>query len=110
MPKKVHGRQAKQRPRGRRTTPSTQTAMPLVEGEQMSGSAVPVAQTTVSPAATVRPASARAASGPRAGAARRAPTVTMNYAYLRHDLLSLSVLGPAMIVLLIASYLVFHGA
>jgi hypothetical protein len=34
----------------------------------------------------------------------------VNYAYLRRDLMALGILGPAMVVLLIIAYLVFHGA
>lgn len=108
MPKKAHGRQAKQKSRSRRPTSTAQTAAPAVDEEYVSaGAAAPVA-----PAATTaaRPASTRPAAAPRPGAARRSPTITVNYAYLHHDLVSLGILGPAMIALLIIAYLIFHGA
>jgi hypothetical protein len=104
MPKKVHGRQAKQRPRARRATQSTATVDRTdTTGQQATVAAVPAA-TAATTSSPVR------ASGPRPGAARRAPTLTVNYAYLRHDVMMLSILGPAMIVLLIIAYLIFHGA
>lgn len=106
MPKKAHGRTAKQKPRARRTT-ATRTAAPATDEEFMPAAA---AATTTAPTAAARPVANRTGPSPRPGAARRAPTITVNYAYLHHDLISLSILGPAMVVLLIIAYLIFHGA
>ncbi len=105
MPKKAHGRQAKQKPRARRSTTSARATVTTVEEDFVRAPAV-----TASPATTApRPAAARPAA-PRPGAARRSPTITINYAYLHRDLVSLGILGPAMIALLIIAYLIFHGA
>lgn len=106
MPKKVHGRQAKQKSRNRRPTGAAHTAAATEEGEL----APVAAATAVSATPTARPATTRPAPAPRPGAARRTPTITVNYAYLHHDLVSLGILGPAMVVLLIIAYLIFHGA
>lgn len=38
----------------------------------------------------------------------KAPTLTINYSYLRHDLRTLALLAPLMVVLVIGSYFVFH--
>jgi hypothetical protein len=108
MPKKAHGRQAKQRPRNRRPTSAAVTAPAGYEGDAMT--TAPAATPAVSSVAPPRAASTTARPVARGGAARRAPTITVNYTYLRRDLMSLAVLGPAMVVLLIVAYLVFHGA
>jgi hypothetical protein len=108
MPKKAHGRQAKQRPRNRRPVSATPTVAPGYD--DVSVGAAPAAAPSA-PAVTAPRATAPAARPiARGGAARRAPSITVNYAYLRRDLMALGVLGPAMIVLLIVAYLVFHGA
>jgi hypothetical protein len=60
--------------------------------------------------AETRPTAVARPAAPRAGAARRTPVTAINYAYLRHDLTLLGILGPAMIVLLIVAFFVFHGA
>jgi hypothetical protein len=36
--------------------------------------------------------------------------VTLNYAYLQHDLRLLAMLAPAMVVLLVVAYFLFHTA
>ena len=43
-----------------------------------------------------------------AAPARPQPTLTFNYAYLGHDITSLAILAPAMVVLLIVAYFVLH--
>lgn len=107
MPKKAHGRQAKQRPRTRRTTSPSQTIAPAGREDAVATpTAAPAAPSVGSP----RTSTQAARPVPRPGAARRAPTITVNYAYLRRDLMALGILGPAMVVLLIIAYLVFHGA
>lgn len=106
MPKKAHGRQAKQRPRNRRPASPTPTAAPGYDEGAVGVASAPVAPAVTAP--RTAPATARPVA--RGGAARRAPTITVNYAYLRRDLMALGVLGPAMVVLLIVAYLVFHGA
>lgn len=107
MPKKAHGRQAKQRSRTRRPVTTSSSTQPVGSDD------VAVAPATVAPSAAV-PASTRTSprtsSTPRPGAARRAPAITVNYAYLNHDLMTLGILSPAMVVLLIIAFLVFHGA
>lgn len=108
MPKKAHGRQAKQRTRSRRATAPTQTATPTYPNETVP--AAPAAPPVGSTVATPRAPAAASRNAPRPGAARRAPTITVNYAYLHRDLIALGILGPAMVVLLIVAYLVFHGA
>jgi hypothetical protein len=105
MPKKAHGRQAKQRTRTRRTTTPAQPATPAYQDET-----APAAPAVASTAAAPRASVTASRNAPRPGAARRAPTITVNYAYLRRDLMALGILGPAMVVLLIIAYLVFHGA
>jgi hypothetical protein len=107
MPKKAHGRQAKQRSRSRRATSPMQTPQAVYKEDGVSAAPIPAAAATA-PAA--RPATAAPRAATRPGAARRAPTLTINYGYLRRDLVSLGILGPAMIVLLIVAYLIFHGA
>jgi hypothetical protein len=107
MPKKAHGRQAKQRPRSRRSGVDTQPVTSAEPDESIVRTSAPAVGSTV---AAPRASSQGARSVPRPGAARRAPTITVNYAYLHRDLMALGILGPAMVVLLIIAYLVFHGA
>jgi hypothetical protein len=63
---------------------------------------------SVIPAAERRSTAAPAPA--RRGAQRRAPTITINYGYLRHDLRTLAVLAPLMVVLLIVAFAVLHNA
>jgi hypothetical protein len=45
----------------------------------------------------------------RPGAAgRRAPALSVNYDYLRHDITALMVLAPSMVVLVVVAFFVFH--
>jgi hypothetical protein len=47
-------------------------------------------------------------SARRAAPARRAPVITVNYAYLRRDITRLAVLAPAMVVLVLIAYFTLH--
>src|SRR5437660_1589074 len=97
VPKKAQGRPAKGKARSKRPQqrpnrapgPGTMAAVP--------DSAVAAA------AATAQPTSRRTAT-------RRAPTITINYAYLRGDIMRLAVLAPLMVVLLLIAYVIFHTA
>lgn len=92
MPKKAQTRAAKTKPRARRQQPRP---------------AQPTAATPpIAPSEPTAPVASAATS--RRSAARRLPTVTVNYAYLKHDLKWLAVLAPSMVVLLVIAYFVFH--
>jgi hypothetical protein len=39
---------------------------------------------------------------------RKAPVTAVNYTYLRHDLRLLGILAPAMVVLVVVSFFIFH--
>jgi hypothetical protein len=82
----------------------------VVDEDSISTPAAAAVAPAATAAAAARPVASRPGAAPRPGAARRSPTITVNYAYLHHDLVSLGILGPAMIVLLIIAYLIFHGA
>jgi hypothetical protein len=63
--------------------------------------------TTTAPTAKV--ATGSVATGRRnPNLLRKAPTVTVDYQYLRHDLRQLAVLAPTMILLLIIAYIFLH--
>jgi hypothetical protein len=61
----------------------------------------------VSQTATARTGAATAAAR-RAVAARRAPVLAINYAFLRGDIRMLSILAPSMLVLLVIAFFVFR--
>ena len=95
MPKKAQTRAAKGKTRARRPQPRpTQPA---------------TTPGPVAPADTAAPAIAPSVAA-RRSSARRLPSVTVNYAYLQHDLRLLAILAPAMVVLLFVAYFVFHTA
>jgi hypothetical protein len=52
--------------------------------------------------------SASPASRRGASSARRAPVTIVNYTYLRRDITTLSVLAPAMIVVLVILFFLLH--
>jgi len=126
VPKKVHNRPAKSKARPRRPIPrsgaaasSARSLDPVVsDGAGVEGTGtLPMApslesRTGASPLA--RPAEDRSGttSIPRTrrgpAAARRTPTLVVNYQYLRRDIRSLSILAPTMIVLLIIAFFVLH--
>jgi hypothetical protein len=56
------------------------------------------------PAVATTTAGSVAAMPRRGAAASRVAGITVNYAYLRRDLVALAVLAPLMVVLLIVSY------
>ena len=93
MPKKAQTRAAKSKARARR--PQPRPAQPAT-------TAAPMAAVETAPPATAP------STPPRRSAARRLPTVTLNYAYLQHDLRLLAMLAPAMVVLLVVAYFLFH--
>jgi len=129
VPKKVHNRPAKSKARPRRpvttapSAPSNDSVMPGGAGAEGTG-ALPVAalpETRIGASPLARPAedrggttrdrngttsAARTRRGP--AAARRTPTLVVNYQYLRRDIRSLSILAPTMIVLLIIAFFVLH--
>jgi len=71
-------------------------------------------ETRIGASPLTRPAEDRSASTSAArsrrgpAAARRTPTLVVNYQYLRRDIRSLSILAPTMIVLLIIAFFVLH--
>jgi hypothetical protein len=113
VPKKAHGRPAKARNRTRR--PPARPGSP--SGATPSGQGDLVAERVpVSTAATASiqsrsavTAGAPASSARRGGAAvRRPPTTVINYQYLRRDITTLTILAPAMIVVLVILFFVLH--
>ncbi|HZU14954.1 MAG TPA: hypothetical protein VFB58_19120 [Chloroflexota bacterium] len=92
MPKKSQSRTGRTKPRTRR--PVSSPAAQSTGVAEAPAAARPVAP----PAARPRP------SAP----ARRAPGLTINYAYLGHDLRTLAVLGPLMVVILVIAFFVLH--
>ena len=97
MPKKVQGRPAKGKARSKRPQQRPNRA-------PGPGTMAAVQETAGASAPASVPVAAR-----RAGS-RRAPTITINYAYLRSDIMRLAVLAPTMVVLLIVAYFIFHTA
>lgn len=91
MPKKTQSRGGRGKARTRRPAPSPSAS---------TAAAAPTAPSPVG--ASVAPARSRP------GAPRRASGTTVNYVYLRHDLRTLAVLGPLMIVILVAAFFVLH--
>ncbi len=126
MPKKVHNRPAKSKARPRRPVSRPATTAPSAppNGPDMSGGTVaegtgvlpvtPPAETRIGASPLARPAEDRSAGTSAArmrrgpAASRRAPTLVVNYQYLRRDIRSLSILAPTMIVLLIIAFFVLH--
>lgn len=104
MPKKAHGRPAKSKQRSRR--PQQRPIEAAAEPVAPAVPSIPTAAVAAAPAAG--PAAAPRASTRRPSSARRAPTLALNYHYLRHDIMTLGLLGPAMIVLLIIAYIFLH--
>lgn len=98
VPKKAHGRPAKGRARTRKSQRPADTA--VVATPEL-GTAMPTA--SLAPAAA-----AAAAVRPRRGAGVPRAAATINYAYLRRDVLTLSVLAPLMVVILIAAFIFLH--
>jgi hypothetical protein len=77
--------------------------------EEVASSGVVATAPTAARATTAAPAATSVAA--RRAAARpgvRIPTLTINYDYLRHDLRTLAVLAPLMVILVVASFFVFH--
>jgi len=112
VPKRPHGRPAKARNRARR--PASPSIPPnggvAPAGQDLVAERVPV---TTAAAPTQQRAAATAAAVPAASrrgapAARRGPATIINYQYLRHDLRTLSILAPAMIVVLVILFFLLH--
>ncbi|HCF99926.1 MAG TPA: hypothetical protein DEV93_05220 [Chloroflexi bacterium] len=98
----MRGRAAKQRPKPRRpTTPAPSTAA-VADGIEASPQQSSL-QYSRSSTTSARPAQRRSTAPPR-------PTTALafNYAYLSHDIRTLFILAPSMIVLLVAAYFVLH--
>lgn len=71
----------------------------------------PMLGTTPARAPVSTPAPPRTARAPRQAAAstpRRPPVNTVNYAYLRRDIRTISVVAPAMVILLVIAFFVLH--
>lgn len=110
MPKKVHGRPAKGKARPRRpaSRPVNQglSAPETMNGDESAGAAAVMA---APPPVTTPAARAGRAEARRAGPGpRKAPGIVVNYEYLRHDLRTLAILAPAMVVLLVIAFLFLH--
>ena len=69
-----------------------------------------VAVSTAAPPPRPSAMSPRPVQAPRRAAppARKSPGITINYAYLRRDLLTLGVLAPSMVVLVVVAYFIWH--
>lgn len=106
MPKKVHNRPNRAKNRARRPQRPAGTAPEAVE-TPTEVSPAPAAARPLAPPSEPRTSAVPAAT--RRGAARRAPVITINYSYLRHDLRMLAVLAPLMVVLLVVAYAVLHN-
>ena len=111
MPKKVNRRPVRTNARPRQTGARTAGATPVLDQEPVlaTPAAEAPAATTVSappPPATTRPAAPSARRAPPS--ARKTPTLTVNYGYLRHDLTLLAVLAVSMIVLVLVAYIFLH--
>jgi hypothetical protein len=99
LPKKSTRRATRTKSAPRRPQPRSPGA-----GAAVAERTEPVVPTA--PAATARPTAPPPAT--RRATTRREPTTTVNYAYLRRDVRVLAVLAPAMVVLVIIAFLVFH--
>lgn len=109
MPKKAHGRPAKTRNRVRRPAarPAASDVGLAPAGQDLLAERVPV--TTAGPTFhAARPAVAAPTVRRGASTARRAPATVINYHYLRRDITTLSVLAPAMVVVLIILFFLLH--
>lgn len=106
------------RPVRSKSAPRRSPARSVVETENSSsgqtlGSGAGVLTAGIAPAASTNRGTSSAASGSVSvrrpvNNARRAVGITINYGFLRHDLLLLAVLAPLMVLLVIAAYFVFH--
>lgn len=94
MPKKSQGRPAKGKARSKRP--------------QQRPNRVPGAGTMTAVQETGSPAPAAVPAASRRVASRRPPGITINYAYLRGDIMRLAVLAPLMVVLLVIAFFIFH--
>lgn len=111
LPKKVHGRPASKAKARTRTAPARPVAVPVPAGatqDELIPSTSPVRAGTTTASAPSARGGASAAAARRAVASRRAPTLTINYDYLRGDIRTLSLLAPSMVVLLVIAFFAFH--
>lgn len=112
MPKKAHGRPAKARNRSRRPAARPVPAAGDIAPADQDLIAERVPVTAVSPSVQPLRATSAVSAAPsaRRGAAanRRAPATAVNYHYLRRDITTLSILAPAMVVVLIILFFVLH--
>ena len=109
MPKKVHGRSApKARTRQRSPQPRTMgtPTHPPVSQDELIPSVGSTTATATQPS-SIRPSAASTATR-RPVPGRRTPALSTNYANLRGDIRMLSMLAPAMVVLLLIAFFVFH--
>lgn len=118
MPKKTHRQPPRSKNRPRRPPPRPSTA-PSVRAVAAPDEVAPEEEVASAGVVATAPTPARtrpAIPAPAAPAMSRRPTrpgakvagITINYAYLRRDLRTLAVLAPLMVVLVIASFFVFH--
>ena len=103
MPKKVNRRPDRNRPRPRPVRSTTSQSIVADNAP----AAEPVV--TESGAPTPRPSAARpAAAATRRTQTRRVTPTVINYDYLRHDIRTLAVLAPSMMILVIIASFVFR--
>lgn len=102
--KKTQRRPNRQRNRTARPAPARET----IEEEVLVGAAVPSAAVPAAPAASATATVARAVGTRRPQPPRRGAASVINYAYLRHDLTTLGILAPAMVILVILAFIFIH--
>jgi hypothetical protein len=101
VPRKAQRRPAKNKARSRRPV-AAQAQTAVAEPEAGFAPAPAAAPARPVPSAPVTPS-------PRSRTAtRKAPTISVDYSYLRRDLTSLAVLAPAMIVLVLVAFIFLH--
>jgi len=106
VPKKTQRRPARSKSQRRHPAPRPNGATAHEETEVATTTVV--AQPAPARAATTVSSAASAAARRSAQSSRRTAVTAINYAYLRHDLVSLAVLAPAMVVLVIVAYVFVH--
>lgn len=111
MPKKVHGRPTPKSKARARTAPARPLAVPAQAGttqDELIPSTVPQRAVSMPQTSTASRPGAATTAARRAVASRRTPVLAINYDYLRVDVRLLSLLAPAMVVLLVIAFFVFH--
>lgn len=106
MPKKSHGRTPKAKARSNHTAPRATAPRPP---DTTTG--VITAGATTTSVATAPPVQRQAPAPPaarRSSTSARMPVTVVNYAYLRHDLRLLSLLAPAMVIILVLAFIFLH--